>query len=558
MDAFFYCKIVQSVVKLYIIKITGEEQYMKKMISILTSGILLMSAASNAIASGFITGGDMTEVHYIEDLGGVYKDFDGNKVDPFEFMASEGVNMARIRLSNYPGKGRGDGTYYLPDGYQDGDDCFELCKCAKAAGMGIEFTFNYSDYWSNGERQIVPADWAEEIRWYTGNDITNPDFLKSMTAAQKKEIQDWLVQFVYNYTESVMQRLKRDGTLPEYVSLGNEINGGMLFPFGNAYAANMNKDNFELVFDDKKDDANDIKCADETEYLLKFLKSGYDAVKAVSPDTKVIIHLATAGNGSGDINDGRFTWLMDKFNSAGVVDVLGASYYPAWSGATADKAAAFCNRMYARYNKPVMIMETGFNWNPTKKNGGTGQLADIDAYAETCPPSKEGQQRYLTELFGYLTSAAAESCVGVLYWDPCMIHVEDPNNANESLSGWAYNESDDKPAGNVVENTTLFDFDGVALPAFKAFNTKYDLTGTVGEAEKITAVVHSGEQSTRSAKAMLIVAVYDNNTLKEVKTDTKTLAPNSEVDLEVEKPEGEYKVFLWNGNDLSPITQEAQ
>ena len=34
--------------------------------------------------NGFIQGGDMTEVDYIESLGGEYKDSDGNKVDPFE------------------------------------------------------------------------------------------------------------------------------------------------------------------------------------------------------------------------------------------------------------------------------------------------------------------------------------------------------------------------------------------------------------------------------------------------------------------------------------------
>ena len=69
--------------------------------------------------NGFIQGGDMTEVDYIESLGGEYKDSDGNKVDPFEFLSQNGMNMARIRLSNTPGKGTGDGVYYLPSGFQD-------------------------------------------------------------------------------------------------------------------------------------------------------------------------------------------------------------------------------------------------------------------------------------------------------------------------------------------------------------------------------------------------------------------------------------------------------
>ncbi len=36
-----------------------------------------------------------------------------------------------------------------------------------------------------------------------------------------------------------------------------------------------------------------------------------------------------------------------------------------------------------------------------------------------------------------------------------MIHVEDKDNKNASLSGWAVKESDDKTDVNVVENTTL-------------------------------------------------------------------------------------------------------
>ena len=133
---------------------------MKKIISIAAAVIFAFGSVSGALAAPFYTGGDVTEVTYIEDLGGVYKDADGNKVDPFEFMASQGVNMARIRLSNPTGKGTGDGTYYLPEGYQDEKDTLSLAKRAHDAGMAIQYTFNYSDYWSNGERQIKPRRYS--------------------------------------------------------------------------------------------------------------------------------------------------------------------------------------------------------------------------------------------------------------------------------------------------------------------------------------------------------------------------------------------------------------
>ena len=50
-----------------------------------------------------------------------------------------------------------------------------------------------------------------------------------------------------------------------------------------------------------------------------------------------------------------------------------------------------------------------------------------------------------------------------------MIHVEDKDNKNASLSGWAVKESDDKTDVNVVENTTLFDFDGKAIPSVDVY-----------------------------------------------------------------------------------------
>ncbi len=514
-------------------------------------------------ANKFITGGDMTEVSYIEDLGGVYKDEDGNTVDVFEYLAANGVNMARIRLSNTTGKGTGDGTYYLPAGYQDEADCLALSKRAKDAGMGIQFTFNYSDYWSNGTRQIIPSAWVEQIKDELGYDVKDPAFLKSMTAEQKKEIQDKLVTIIYDYTYDIMTKLKNQGTVPEYVSLGNEINGGMLFPFGNAYAANMSmtKKPFELVWGDDCDADNDIPCGNEIAYFKKFLKSGYDAVKAVSPETQVIVHFATDGE-NGAIKDNKYTWLMDEVVKAGAVDVLGASYYPAWSNSVASKAAEFCERMYAKYQKSVMIMETGFNWNPAKKNGYAGQLVDIDAYKDIYPASIEGHKGYMAELFNEL-KGAGDSCVGVLYWDPCMIHVEDSANANESLSGWANRESDDKPDGNVVENTTLFDFDGKAIPTVGVFRNsrsseKGNLSGgyTVTESDGVVKATVTNNYDTEK-KANLYVVTYDTDgLLKEVKIDSKAVGGRQEVNLELAVPNGEnYRVFLWNGMNFAPVNK---
>lgn len=415
----------------------------------------------SAAAADFIRGGDITELNYIEDLGGKYYDTDGKERDALEILAENGMNMARIRLSNAPGKGHGDGTYYLPDGYQDEEDCMELARRAKAAGMGIQFTFNYSDYWSNGMRQIIPADWVSEIFNKTGYDVTDADFLNSMTEQQRAEIKGELERIVYEYTLRIMKRLDEQGTVPEYVSLGNEIRGGMLFPFANTYEASMNRDRFELTFDDDVSESG-IKCPEDWDALAAFINAGYKAVKEVSPETQVIIHL----------DDGSkvdaFTWYLDKLDEAGAeYDVIGASYYPAWSGNTIDACVSFCDTIAEKYGKDIMIMETGFNWNATIKDGSGGQLVDIDAYKDVFPPTQEGQYGYMKALFEGLRSVADDRCIGALYWDPVMIHVEDENGNN--LSGWAYREADDGVEKNIVENTTLFDFDGRPVKALDAY-----------------------------------------------------------------------------------------
>jgi len=499
--------------------------------------------------NGFIQGGDMTEVDYIESLGGEYKDSDGNKVDPFEFLSQNGMNMARIRLSNTPGKGTGDGVYYLPSGFQDEEDCLKLAKRAKDAGIGIQFTFNYSDYWSNGSRQIIPSEWVKQIKDELGYDVKNADFLNSMTSEQREEIQDKLAEIVYNYTYDIMSKLKAQGTVPEYVSLGNEIRGGMLFPFGNTYDASMNRDRFELVFGDDKNADEDIKCPKDWEGLVKFINAGYDAVKAVSEDSKVIIHLDDGSKSN------KFTYFFDELDKLGAkYDVIGASYYPAWTDNNAEACKEFCNEISKKYDKDIMIMETGFNWNETRKDGYAGQLKDSDVYKDIYPPTMTGHKNFMAELFNELKSVDDNRCLGVLYWDPCMIHVEDKDNKNASLSGWAVKESDDKTDVNVVENTTLFDFDGKAIPSVDVYkhssSSKEEVNiQTTSDEKNVKTRIENNTDSTK--KVSVIVIGYDeNNVINSVQNVSKEVNANTAEIVSVNLPQGKYAVYVWNGSRL--------
>lgn len=277
-----------------------------------------------------IKGGDITELTYVEDFGGKFYNTNGDPVDPVEFMAESGVNMARIRVYNNPGKGRGDGEYYIPEGYQDVEDALRLAKRAKNAGMMIQLSFHYSDFWSNPGTQIIPSEWKGEI-----------NALSDTAAVDKLEVK------VYDFTEEVLEKMIAQGTAPEYVSLGNEIRGGMLFPYGKvSYGNNENWDN-----------------------LSRFLNAGAKAVRDKLPDSKVIIHLDDGGNAS---------TYIDFFGNAAAenvdYDIIGTSYYPYWTKKHAYQFADFCKSISDRFGKPLLCMESGFNWAAHNGADEIGQL----------------------------------------------------------------------------------------------------------------------------------------------------------------------------------------
>lgn len=449
----------------------------------------------------FLQGGDITMIRYVLSHGGNYRDSDGNLLynsdDDIEvkiqkvinYLANRGMNFCRIRLTNNPGV---DGElmhpddpadtsrFHLPAGYQDEADCLALAEYAHNAGMKIQFTFNISDYWSNNHQQYIPVDWQEKI--------------EGKTHEESVEI---LTQCVSDYVTDIMTKLAAIGVYPEYVSIGNEISGGILYPHGYSY-------------DTSADDATDNRPEGTKDWsaIVSFLNAGYDAVKEVSADSKVIIHLEdmTGDYASHPDDRGRgvFWWFNDFQKAGGKWDVTGISYYPAWSAATIDDCAAFGKALGEFYEKPVIIMESGYEWNDKRKDGYNGQLhEDEPVYKDLYSSSQSGQKGFVSELLA--KSKSSDSIIGSLYWDPMMIHVEDKDGNN--ITGWAhyYDENGNDVADvNVVENTTLFDFEGKATTALEAYeyNTYSKPLTQISE-----IVVYAGYDENGVLKA---VQVYDN------------------------------------------------
>lgn len=392
----------------------------------------------------FLKGGEISKLTYIEDMGGKFRDSEGNERDALQIMAENGFNLARIRVLNNPGKGRGDGTYYLPEGYQNEEDCLEMARRAKDKGMKIQFTFAYSDYWSDGEKQYIPSEWQKYI---DDNSITD-----------KQALADYLAGQVYEYTKKVMNDLIAQDTIPEYVSIGNEMQYGVLF-------GHWQK-------------SNGLYNTSGAKYQVQILNAGAKAVRETSPESKIILHTDNGG-----LVISKRGLFYNTFVNQVDCDIIGVSYYPFYnSSVSIDTVVNEFNKMIAKYDKDVMVMETGYNWSEKRGDSYEGQLQDNGYYQSIYGETKEGQHAFLTELYAKLkTNITDGRCIADLYWDPVMLY-----DGGSYKIGWAVKESDDWADGNVVSNSNLFDFEGRALPSQEAMKNNTAASGTVLISGKIS------------------------------------------------------------------------
>ena len=372
-----------------------------------------VTIARSGGAYTFLAGGDLSQLNLVQDSGGVFRDAAGRAADPVRTMADAGVDIVRLRLYNGTGPGHpriGHPTDYLPAGYGDLADNLKLARRAAAYGMKIQLTLHYSDYWSNGSIQDLPKDWR---------------YVQSLPAAQAVTE---LTRLVHDYTRDVLRAFAAQGTPVDYVSLGNEMQGGLLFPYGNNGGSTRPN-------------------------LYAFLKAGYAGAKQASSRIQVVVHLDDAGNYS------KYRSFFGALRSNAVpFDVIGASYYPYWTKKDVATVLPFFDTIATEFSTKILVMETGVNWNPVTSYGQPGQLPDNGPAGY--PQTPAGQRDFLYELFAGLKSVPDGKVIGDLYWDPVMIPAPGV--------GWEVG------GANVVENTTLFDFSGRPLPALDAYRFNVD------------------------------------------------------------------------------------
>ncbi|WP_225850484.1 glycosyl hydrolase 53 family protein [Streptomyces sp. HPF1205] len=333
----------------------------------LPASVLTTPTSAHAANSLSMRGADMSTTQRALDLGAKYYDTNGTARDPLDILKDAGVNYVRLRIWNDPASG-----------YNNKAKVLQYAKAVKARGLKLLVDFHYSDTWADPGKQYKPAAWSSHGISQLQSDV-------------------------YNYTYDVCAGLKAQGTTPDSVQIGNEINTGMLWNDGKV--VNNDFTNLSLL-----------------------LKAGYNATKACSGDTKVIIHTADADS------DAHARWFYDGIRAKGVNwDITGLSYYCMWHG-TLSNMAGVVSDMRSRYGKDVILAETAY---PFTAADADGTANSVTSGCSGYPLTWQGQADEFTAVQNTARGAGA---IGVFYWEPTWYAVPgngwDPADINGSGDGW--------------------------------------------------------------------------------------------------------------------------
>jgi arabinogalactan endo-1,4-beta-galactosidase len=247
-------------------------------------------------------GADISFLPQIESGVGRFSDGDGRffedgrEVDAIELLQDHGFNYVRLRIFVNP---ENEGGYSPELGFCGLDSTLSMAQRIKEAGMGFLLDFHYSDYWADPQQQNKPLAWAPL------DYETLKDSLRS-------------------YTTNVLRAMEDQGTLPDMVQIGNEVNHGILWPEG--HIGNLDQ-------------------------LADLLQVGVLGVQAVDPHMPVIMHIALGGQ-----NDEARFWLDNMIARGVQFDIIGISYYPRWHG-TLEDLYDNLHDLIERYNKPINVVE---------------------------------------------------------------------------------------------------------------------------------------------------------------------------------------------------------
>lgn len=288
--------------------------------------------SSGASAADFAKGADVGWLTQMEASGVQFYNSSGTQQECMQILKGLGMNTIRLRVWVNPSGGWNGQT-----------DVVNKAVRAKNLGLRVMIDFHYSDSWADPGQQTKPAAWSSHAIAQLRTDVAN-------------------------HTTAVLNALKSAGVTPEWVQVGNETNNGMLWNDGRASTSMAN--------------------------FASLITSGCNAVKAVFPSAKVIVHI------SNGYDNALFRWIFDGLQANGAgskYDVIGMSLYPTtsnWSTLT-SQCLTNMNDMVSRYGKDVMVVEVGM---------------DVSA-ASTC-------KSFLADIIAKTKAVSGGRGLGVLYWEP--------------------------------------------------------------------------------------------------------------------------------------------
>lgn len=296
-----------------------------KMVNIITAFVLAASMACGSCTedgpvtnpkqetiihekeTGFARGADVSWLTQMESEGRKFytPGEERKEMECMELLRDYcGVNSIRLRVWVNP-----------KDGWNNVDDVVLKARRAEKLGLRTMIDFHFSDTWADPGHQEMPDAW------------------KSLSFAELKSA-------LAAHVAETLTALKRVGVTPEWIQIGNETTPGMMLPAGSV---------------------------DNPVQLTELNNAGYDAVKALLPDAKVIVHL----------DGGNNQWAYDRMfdileSNGGKYDMIGMSLYPYWAEQqgeaggwqkVADDCIANINHLKQKYSKPIMICEIGMPYD---------------------------------------------------------------------------------------------------------------------------------------------------------------------------------------------------
>ncbi|HEG1707534.1 TPA: arabinogalactan endo-beta-1,4-galactanase [Enterobacter cloacae] len=367
----------------------------------------------NAMPADFIKGADISTLLEAEQHGAKFYNQNGQQQDAIAILKANGVNYVRLRLWVDPqdasGKTYGGGSNNL-------ENTIALAKRVKAQGLKLLLDFHYSDFWTDPGKQFKPKAWEK---------MDYPQL--------KTEIHD--------YTRDTIARFKQEGVLPDMVQIGNEINGGMLWPEGKSWGQGGGE-------------------FDRLAGLLNAAISGLKENLTGGEQVKIMLHLA-----EGTKND-TFRWWFDEIAKRGVpFDIIGLSMYTYWNGPISALKANM-DDISKRYNKDVIVVEAAYGYTLDNCDNAENSFQAKEEKDGGYPGTVQGQYDYIHDLMQSVIDVPDHRGKGIFYWEPTWIAV--PGTTWATKAGMKYIH-DEWKEGNARENQALFDCQGKVLPSITVF-----------------------------------------------------------------------------------------